>query len=221
MLVIAGSVGADVTCGTNRDSSNTDICWTLKWHCHDPVANGYVDMSSTSCSTEQWDTIDCCYAENNGAGCDRSILIDDGDQILNEWYQSLQGGPGIELNNFALTNNNIKHSRKTFAACDSIHSQLFGLTDMCVAKDSMTSVELCGIMKYYCHGQLPLQPLVPDVCLMTQWTSMARCYAVDGGAGFDHDTLLKEANMVADYWYRVKSECNTSHYNLIHRDSTN
>ena len=62
----------------------------MKWHCDDSNANGWLDMSSTSCSENNWATKNCCYAGGWGEDtCETADLLADADDVFNEWYSAL------------------------------------------------------------------------------------------------------------------------------------
>jgi hypothetical protein len=63
-------------CVAKESMNSATICTKLKWYCHNSWAQKNVlDMSGTICSDDYWRTEDCCYANDNGAGCNRQNLI--------------------------------------------------------------------------------------------------------------------------------------------------
>ena len=73
---------------SNNNTFDHFECGALKWHCYDPNANGWLDMSSTSCSDDNWQTRDCCET-GEGLSCNRDTLILDADDVFNEWNSAL------------------------------------------------------------------------------------------------------------------------------------
>ena len=60
-----------------ESSLSSQLCWTMKWYCHDPVAHQIFDLRDTSCHGDNWSTIGCCYAGDNGAGCNHDQVVAD------------------------------------------------------------------------------------------------------------------------------------------------
>ena len=154
-----------------------------------------LDMT-TICST--WDSIICCYADDDGAGCDRDRVLSDGDELYNRWYQGLNDCHS-------------KHSEKS----DNIPLR-------CSVNDDLSKVKICDYLKYYCHdetanGHVNMQN---GVCSNDKWTTHACCYQADGGKGCDRPTLLEEATAIGDKRYRVIGTCNPDHFTLVDRGVT-
>jgi hypothetical protein len=63
-------------CVTKESMDSATICEKLKWYCDNSLAQSNVlDMSGTVCKDNNWGTRACCYAEDNGAGCNREALL--------------------------------------------------------------------------------------------------------------------------------------------------
>jgi len=76
------------TCEPNNDRSNTEICNTLKYLCHDGQAQNELNLGEQSvCGDSQtgWATMGCCYGDN-GASCDRNALLADASEVYNMRY---------------------------------------------------------------------------------------------------------------------------------------
>ncbi|CBY09810.1 unnamed protein product [Oikopleura dioica] len=66
-----------VQCTANTAKSKTDLCWGMKWFCHDPNAQIPFNWGSMDVCNGKWETIGCCYSGDNGAGCNQASLSSD------------------------------------------------------------------------------------------------------------------------------------------------
>ena len=67
-------------CEAEANMGSETICGKLKWYCHDPGAHDILDMRNSVCSSNQWSTAGCCYADN-GASCNRDTLLEEASNI--------------------------------------------------------------------------------------------------------------------------------------------
>ena len=68
--------------------SAVDHCWSLKWYCHDPGAQARVPMGGPGEPCAEWATIGCCYAGDNGAGCDQAATGQDLTEVRTFWFDA-------------------------------------------------------------------------------------------------------------------------------------
>ena len=87
------------TCAADETKSATELCWSLKWYCHDPNAQNTLDLTDTHCGPG-WNTIGCCYAGNNGASCGHDDVVSDLTDVLTAWFAKTGecGGSISDLN---------------------------------------------------------------------------------------------------------------------------
>ena len=90
-------------CQVKSEAPNDQICWNLKWYCHDPVAIGIYDIPH--CDT--WETAGCCYGGDNGLGCDTDLLRQDANTIYDQWVSAghacdVNWGEMVEVQGYAL-----------------------------------------------------------------------------------------------------------------------
>ena len=75
------------TCNADEASSNVDLCWSLKYYCHDPNAQNDVALGANAVCQGDWGTVGCCYQGDNGAACDHDALIADANDIYHYRYE--------------------------------------------------------------------------------------------------------------------------------------
>ena len=73
-------------CQMKTNIPNTDACWNLKWYCHDPVAINIFDIPR--CDDGAWQTVGCCYSGDNGAGCNRDMLLEEANIMYDQWHSA-------------------------------------------------------------------------------------------------------------------------------------
>jgi hypothetical protein len=62
-------------CVAKKSMDSEIICSKLKLYCDPLVQANILDMSQTICSDDYWKSKQCCYAGDNGVGCDRDLLL--------------------------------------------------------------------------------------------------------------------------------------------------
>ena len=78
----------EANCEANMAQSAVEHCWSLKWYCHDPGAQARVPMDGPGEPCAEWATIGCCYAGDNGAGCDQAATGQDLTEVRTFWFDA-------------------------------------------------------------------------------------------------------------------------------------
>ena len=78
----------EANCLANMAQTAVEHCWSLKWYCHDPGAQNRVPMDGPGEPCAEWATIGCCYAGDNGAGCDQAATGQDLSEVRTFWFDA-------------------------------------------------------------------------------------------------------------------------------------